>query len=183
MDETEDRSMPFWKKFLFTLATLSLLLGLGLKSYGALQGSDGNAAHAAGQGSGSSALVAGAEASGSSGSAGQDAESAGKMERLQAWSPTFLKLGFSFFIGVAVGYALRTFFKFGLVAVGAIALAIFGLSYMGLLEVDWVAIESRYDALALRLREEISSLAGFAKGSLPSAALGGLGLFAGLKRG
>lgn len=98
------------------------------------------------------------------------------------WSPFFLKGGFSFFVAFCVGYALRSFFKISILALGAIFMVLFALSYIDFITVEWSALEGVYDKAFARIKEEAQGFKTFITGSLPSAGLAGLGLFAGFKR-
>ncbi|WP_295447036.1 FUN14 domain-containing protein [uncultured Thiodictyon sp.] len=60
----------------------------------------------------------------------------------------FLKLGFSFMVGLAVGKALKVAFKLALIVIGVVLLGIFGLQYAGLAKVDWSGVEGHYDTWA-----------------------------------
>ena len=60
----------------------------------------------------------------------------------------FLKLGFSFMVGLAVGYALKVAFKIALIVIGVILLGVFGLQYAGVAHVDWSGVEVHYNGLA-----------------------------------
>jgi uncharacterized membrane protein (Fun14 family) len=98
------------------------------------------------------------------------------------WSPALFKLGFSFFVGFCIGYAVRTFVKISIVAIGFILLVLFGLQYFGIVDVDWNAAEGRYTAVMEWLKAETSSFTTFVKGSLPSAASVMAGLVFGFRR-
>ena len=93
----------------------------------------------------------------------------------------FLKLGFSFMVGLAVGYALKIAFKIALVAVGVILLGVFGLQYAGLVHVDWSGVELRYDTWADWLSVNGSAFLSFIGDNLSSAASFLAGLALGLK--
>jgi uncharacterized membrane protein (Fun14 family) len=93
----------------------------------------------------------------------------------------FLKLGFSFMVGLAVGYALKIAFKIALVAVGVILLGVFGLQYAGLVQVDWSGLELRYDTWADWLSVNGSVFLSFIGDNLTSAASFLAGLALGLK--
>ncbi len=102
---------------------------------------------------------------------------------MREWSPAVFRLGFSFFIGFAVAYALRTFVKLSLVVVGVFALFLFGLEYAGLLEIHWGAIGDKYDSVAAWATGQFDSFRTFITGELPSAAAAIAGLGLGFKRG
>jgi uncharacterized membrane protein (Fun14 family) len=102
---------------------------------------------------------------------------------LGEWSPSLVKGGFGFFLGFCVGYALRTFFRLGAVAIGLALMALLGLSYAGVLPpLDWAAIEGPFNRLAESLGEQASGFRTFLAGNLPSAGLSGLGVFTGVKK-
>ncbi len=92
-----------------------------------------------------------------------------------------LKLGFSFMVGLAVGYALKIAFKLALIALGLILIGIFGLQYAGLVQVDWSGLELRYDTWADWLSVNGSDFLDFIGRNLSSAASFLAGLALGLK--
>ena len=93
----------------------------------------------------------------------------------------FLELGFSFMVGLAAGYALKLAFKLVLVAIGVILLGTFGLQYAGLIQVDWSALELRYDGWADWLAVNGRAFLDFIGRNLSSAASFVAGLALGLK--
>ena len=105
------------------------------------------------------------------------AGSPGEQATAPAWSPAMFRVGFSFFVGFVIAYALRSFLKMALVAAGFMALLLFGLQYAGLIEVHWNAMERQYDAGSGWLHEQTRSFAAFIQGALPSG-----GASAGLAR-
>ncbi len=98
------------------------------------------------------------------------------------WRPVLFRLGFSFFVGFCVAYALRAFFKISIVAIGLVLLLLFGLQYAGLIDVDWAAMEGCYDSASAWLWRQVTSLRRFVTGYLPSSASGIAGMAVGLKR-
>ncbi len=93
----------------------------------------------------------------------------------------FLKLGFSFMVGLAVGYALKVAFKIALVVMGLILLGIFGLQYAGIAHIDWSGMEVRYDTWADWLAVNGSAFLDFIGNNLSSSASFIAGLALGLK--
>jgi uncharacterized membrane protein (Fun14 family) len=93
----------------------------------------------------------------------------------------FLKLGFSFMVGLAVGYALKIAFKIALVVMGLILLAIFGLQYAGMVDVNWSGIEVHYNTWAEWASAHSSPFLDFIGQNLSSAASFLAGLAVGLK--
>jgi len=97
-------------------------------------------------------------------------------------SPTLFRFGFSFFVGFAIAFALRSFMKVSLVVMGLWFLMLFGLEYAGLIEVNWGAVSQHYDSFAGWLRSEASSMHTFITGRLPAAGAAAAGLVAGFTR-
>jgi uncharacterized membrane protein (Fun14 family) len=93
----------------------------------------------------------------------------------------FLKLGFSFIVGMAVGYALKVAFKIALVIGGLLLVSLFALQYKGIIEVNWTGMESNYDSLVGWLTAYAGGLKAFMADNLPSAASFTTGLLLGLR--
>lgn len=93
----------------------------------------------------------------------------------------FLKLGFSFMVGLAMGFALKIAFKIALFVVGLMLLALFGLQLAGVIDVNWGGMEVRYDGLASWLGAAAGSFFGYVGDNLTSAASFFAGLAVGLK--
>lgn len=114
--------------------------------------------------------------------AAPDGEEPGEAEAAPAiedpWSPAIFRMGFSFFVGFAMAYALRTFAKVTVVAAGVFFLLLFGMQYAGLVEVKWTAMADRYDGIQAWLAAQVAGFRAFVTGYLPSAgaAVAGLGL-------
>ncbi len=103
------------------------------------------------------------------------------------WSPIMLRLGFSFFAGFAMGYALRTFFKLVLIVAGVLILILMGMSAVEtekgqLLVMNWDAMGTLFDTFVSRLGQEAGNIKEFITGSLPTAALATVGLYAGWRK-
>lgn len=113
---------------------------------------------------------------------GQPAPEESKPSGLVAWSPTVFALGFSFFVGFAMAYALRMFLKFALIGFGFFFMFMFGLQYAGLIEVKWAAMEDKYDKITADLNEKAHSATDYVTAYLPSAASASAGLVAGFWR-
>lgn len=93
----------------------------------------------------------------------------------------FLKLGFSFMIGLAMGFALKVAFKIALFVMGLILLALFLLQYHGVIDVDWSGFEVHYDTWIDWLSAHAGVFFGFVGDNLTSAASFLAGLALGLK--
>lgn len=101
---------------------------------------------------------------------------------LETYSPAVFRLGFSFFAGFAMAYALRQFLKLTLLLAGVVLLGMFGLQYAGLVQIDWTAIEGKYNTLAAFLSEQTKSFTAFVSGYLPSATSAAAGAFIGFRK-
>ena len=98
------------------------------------------------------------------------------------WPAALFRLGFGFFAGFCMGYALRTFFRISFVAIGLLLLMLFGLQYAGLIDVDWSAMESVFDNTVAWLRTNLAGFREFVTGQLPSTAAAIGGVFIGFKK-
>ncbi|MEO1007105.1 MAG: FUN14 domain-containing protein [Planctomycetota bacterium] len=106
----------------------------------------------------------------------------GEASTADPWSPAIFRMGFSFFVGFAVAYAVRAFVKVSLIGLGMVFLLLFGLQYAGFVEVKWDVIGDRYDSTQAWLGGQISGFTAFATGYLPSAGAAVGGLAFGFKR-
>ena len=169
---------PRWKLFLCLAAGVMVLLGavLGLI--------DGDSATAPMQARSGGEVPPGAAASliGQSGSAEAGAAGVGTEESGNSWSPGLLKMGFSFFVGFAMGLLLRMFMRITFVVAGAVALVLVGLSYVEFITVNWGAMETSFTGFVDRISGDFDHFRTVLTGSLPQAGLGGLGLLAGFKK-
>ena len=110
------------------------------------------------------------------------AEIAPDADTQTTWSPVVFKFGFSFFVGFALGYFLRIFFKLTLAVVGLICLSLFGLEYLGLIDIDWASLQPHYNSALDWLQSQTADFRRFITGQLPAASLAALGLFTGFKK-
>ncbi len=98
------------------------------------------------------------------------------------WGPALLRGGVGFLIGFGIGYALRMLLRISLVFCGFLMLVMVVFSYIGWVEVNWETIQGNLEQWGQVAQEEFSNFKTFVLGTLPSAALGGLGLFSGFKK-
>ena len=96
-------------------------------------------------------------------------------------SGSFLRLGFSFIVGLAVGFALKIAFKIALVVGGLMLVLLFSLQYGNMIEVNWSGMESNYDSPLGWLSAYGSALKAFMTDNLSSAASFTAGLLLGLR--
>jgi uncharacterized membrane protein (Fun14 family) len=99
------------------------------------------------------------------------------------WSPAIFRLGFSFFAGFCIAFALRTFLRLTMVVAGVVLLLLFGLQYAGFVEVNWGKIGADYDSFVAWLSAQVRSFHAFITGYLPSSASAAAGLLLGFKGG
>ena len=62
------------------------------------------------------------------------------------WVALAAYMGFSFFVGFAIGFAVKTFLKIMFFLAGTILLILFVLQYNGMIEVNWAGFETVYDS-------------------------------------
>jgi len=204
---TDKPRVPRWKKVLLTVAGFLLVVGIGLKGAGALGSGDTgrpsppdasrlNSPNPLLDGRvdlvdrppgedvlpGEHRDVPRPAPYGGGGGVGGGEISGGEGSGISEFSPAFFKGGLSFFVAFCVGLAARTFLKVSALFLGLLALALFGLSYMGVADFDWPAIQGHFDGLASRVGEQVTDFKGFVNGSLPSAGMASLGLFTGFKK-
>ncbi|QKK06778.1 MAG: hypothetical protein HND58_00450 [Planctomycetota bacterium] len=105
---------------------------------------------------------------------GEDAEKS----PLELYSPTIFRLGFAFFLGFAVAFALRAAFKVVLLVVGGVFLLLIGLQMAGLVSVNWEAFEGMYNTSTKWLAGQTESFTAFLRGYIPSggSAVAGFGI-------
>lgn len=102
---------------------------------------------------------------------------------LDTWSPAIFRAGFGFFTGFSIAYAMRAFVKISITIIGLALLALFGLQYAGIIDVNWSALEQHYDATAAWLGDQTESFMRFLTGYIPSTAAAIAGLTIGFRRG
>ena len=158
----------------FALSIVLMIAGVGL---GVM--ASGDAGSGGGSGTGASSQLTtefgpggGPQASGDT----ADAED-------ESWSPVIFRLGFSFFIGYVIAFAMRAFLRFTLLAIGVAAMLLMGLEYGGFIEVHWTLLGDRFDGFTGWLSAQTTSFTAFLRGALPSAASAGAGLLLGFRRG
>jgi uncharacterized membrane protein (Fun14 family) len=180
--------LPAWKKALLAGSCLVMVLGAALQGYSYVRG-PGEAAQPkppAVKPSAPKGLAPikpfGPVSPQPSASDPATAPTTATAEGLDLWSPAVFRLGFSFFVGFCVGYALRVFFKISLIAIGLILLALFGLQYGGVVSVNWSALQQHYGSVGRWLAAQASSFRQFVTGYLPSAGLGSFGLVTGFRK-
>ncbi len=164
-----------WQKTLGVLSLVVTILGVALWSYAALR-PEAAPDPAAG---GDSALALGLDP-GNPGAAGPPAAETGNA--LDDWSPAIFRLGFSFFAAFCVAYAFRSFLRIAIVSIGLLLLALFGLQYAGLIDVNWSTWSGHYDSVAEWLRAQTAGFTEFIRGVLPSVGMATLGFIAGFRR-
>ncbi len=171
------RGAPVWVKAIVAVSVLMMLCGvvLGVMSAG---------------GADASPVATGVDPSGlvnsfgaGDGTAPAAVEAGSGEDWMNEWSPTIFRLGFSFFVGFAIAYAVRTFIKLSVVAAGFMLLLLFGLQYAGIVEVRWGRISEHYETFGAWFGGQFQSLSAFITGELPSAAAASAGLLLGFRRG
>lgn len=168
------RALPGWQKIGFAVAGLLLVGG------GVLYMLQDSAPPAAAPGSGQGVPPSLGQGYLDTRNPVGSRPSAGTVE--DPWSAGMFRLGFSFFAGFSVGYALRKAAKMVVFACGLAFLFLFLLAYAELITVNWNGFDQLFAKLGERIQEESAKFQTFITGSLPSATLAGLGLYTGIRR-
>ena len=103
-------------------------------------------------------------------------------EQLGDLSPLLTKLGFSFVVGFAVGYVLLFFVRAAALLAGLVLVALFGLQYAGVVQVNWPSIETNYESVLGWLLPRFDALRTFLLENLSSSGSAALGMVSGLMR-
>lgn len=199
------RPIPLWQKALLGVSVLLMLGGGAAWAYSKFTRSDDGPRREAGAGSTATDSPGGNSSLTDSGVSGfgpgiipgmgegeprtpggtgtaESPEAGGGERAIDVYSPAVFRLGFSFFAGFAMAYALRQFVKVTLLIAGVILLGLFGLQYAGLVQIDWGAIEGKYDSIAAFFREQTASFTKFVSGYLPSATAAAGGAVIGFRK-
>lgn len=99
---------------------------------------------------------------------------------LQLYTPALFRLGFAFFVGFAIAFAVRAAIKVVLIVAGAVLLLLIGLQMAGLVTVNWGAMDGMYQSVAAWLADQTNSLTAFLRGYIPSGATAVTGFGIGL---
>jgi uncharacterized membrane protein (Fun14 family) len=181
-DERENRrQLPRvapWKKALVAASVLISLTGLGLWAYASATGTE-TAPPPPQRAIAPDGLAPSGLAPTEPRPVSGPGEAQPEPSQLEVWSPAIFRLGFGFFAGFCMAYALRAFMKITIIVIGVALLGLFGLQYAGLINVDWGAMESVYNTAAAWIRDQMGSFSEFVSGYLPSAASGVAGFAAG----
>lgn len=176
------RGLRPWQKGLAVLSVVIAVLGLVLMM---------SAAPASGSPA-PSAEVSGGRASGladgfapvepADSAPDEQAEQAQTDRLIDSANGAIFRLGFGFFAGFAVGYAVRTFVRLTLVAAGLAVLGLMGLQYAGIISVDWAKISGGFEDFGTWVTAQIRGFSAFVTGYLPTFGAGLAGAFVGFRR-
>ncbi len=97
-------------------------------------------------------------------------------------APYLTEGGLSFFIGFCLGFFLRFVAKTTIFVVGGLYFCLILLSHYGLVTVDWGGIQELLRHVLLNTQTQLEGLRGTMAVGIPSMALGGLGIWRGLKK-
>ncbi len=106
----------------------------------------------------------------------------GEFDLLTQVAPYVTEGGLSFFLGFCIGFFLRVVAKTAAFVVGGVYIALILLSHYGLVTVDWGSFQHVLQQLLLNTREQVEGLQGILAVGIPSVAMGGLGIWRGLKK-
>ena len=188
---------PAWRKGVFVLALIVGLAGLGIRGMAGTSGAQtggltvsADIAKRGAEADESGAELTAAVPQGARSTASSAPTADGLPDTLQTplgqyledWSGPMMQLGFSFVAGFSIGYALAFFLKATAVVLGVLLLMLFGLQYVGVVDVNWLGVQSYYDALITWAQPHAGSFREFIASNLPSSGMAALGLFTGFKR-
>ena len=163
------REMPRWKKVALAAAIVTAAVGAVMTVTAQGNAPVGGSGNLSGLSSG---LVNGQNPQGGA--------AAGPVEEPAAKG--VFRLGFSFIAGFCIGSFIRSTLKIAAIAFGFWLFLTMVLSYYGILNVDWNAMDSLWSRFTANVEQEWGSFQSFMTGSLPAAGLAVTGLAIGLKR-
>lgn len=111
------------------------------------------------------------------------AEQPASRRAVDAAGPATLRMGASFLGAFAIGYFLRKFLRWTVLAVGLIVVAVFVLRKSGMINMPWDQIEGQVHAGASWLQAQAGSIKDLLTGYLPSSAAALAGGVMGFWRG
>lgn len=177
--ETEHKKKRKDRWFLFLILFL-FLLGLGIRSYGYWAASSTERAGTSpSSGVTSKSFQPGSQAQSFS---SRNASSSDETDWARLIAPYLTEGGLSFFLGFCLGYVLRLVAKTAMLIIGAIYFALILLSHYGMVTVDWGGIQEVIRHLLMNTQTQLEGLQGLLTASLPSIAMGSLGIWRGLKK-
>ena len=98
-------------------------------------------------------------------------------------APYLTEGGLSFFLGFCIGFFLRVVARTAAFVAGGLYIALILLSHYGLVTVDWGSFQHILQQLLLNTQQQVEGLHGMLAVGIPSVAMGGLGIWRGLKKG
>ncbi len=170
-------AMPRWKKIALLSATAMLATGavMMLVSPGAPPTPGPGAA--SGAADLHSSLVQGGPPTGTGTGTGQPVPASEEPA-----AKGVFRLGFSFIAGFCIGTFIRSTLKIASIAFGFWLVMTLALSYYGVVNVDWLAIDQLWNRFCANVEGEWGNFQTFMTGSLPAAGLAIAGMATGLKR-
>ena len=97
-------------------------------------------------------------------------------------APYLTEGGLSFFLGFCIGYFLRLVTRTAMLLIGGIYCCLILLSHYGIITVDWGSFQHILQQLLLNTQEHVEDLKGLLTIGIPSVAMGGIGIWRGLKK-
>lgn len=167
------RDMPRWKKVTVGVAVATVVVA-GVLS----MTTSGGDATSGGDPSGTGLRTAFVEGTTGGGAGSPQTTAAGE----EPASRGFFRLGFSFLAGFSIGTFLRATLKIAAIAFGFWLVMTFALSYIGVVKVDWHAMDDLWKTFASNIESEVDNFQSFMLGSLPATGLAVAGFAIGLRR-
>jgi uncharacterized membrane protein (Fun14 family) len=166
--------------FLITVLVV-FLIGIGIRSYGLLTetGSQTRTLQQQSSSNYGSSSFAERDSGAKIQSIGGGNEEQGLLISL---APYLTEGGLSFFLGFCIGYFLRLVAKAAIFVIGAVYFCLILLSHYGIIAVDWGNFQHIVQHIFLNTQTHIEGLRDIITISLPSVAMGGIGIWRGLKK-
>ena len=184
---TTAAAMPMWKIIALVVSGIVAASGLGLMVYSGVTAPD-PAPQTAPEGPGTqdpgrTGFLPGQPGVGDPRDPADPAPDPDAGDRwLDDYSPAIFRLGFAFFVGFALGYALKTFMKIVIIIAGVLLFTLLGLEHMEWISVNWDEVRGGYDSAAGWAQGQFASFGDFVKGAVPSTASAIAGLAVALKK-
>ncbi len=97
-------------------------------------------------------------------------------------APYLTEGGLSFFLGFCLGAFLRAVAKTAAFVIGGLYCGLILLSHYGVIAIDWGGFQQIIQQLLTNTQPHLESIQHVIRASLPSVAMGGLGIWRGMKK-
>ncbi|PID55901.1 hypothetical protein CSB45_13860 [candidate division KSB3 bacterium] len=169
-------------RWLLLLVLLLFCVGLGIRGYGYISASKTDSSPTPHSGFSSGNFSEERHSATSRALLPSDRTNARQPHLLIMLAPYLTEGGLSFFIGFCIGYFLRLLTRTAKFIVGGLYCGIILLSHYGVVTVDWGQFQHIVQQLLLNTRQYVEDLRAVLTIGIPSVAMGGIGIWRGLKK-